>query len=300
MKFNKFFVVFIVLISCSNLALAQRTFYFTEQWAISGGIGASTFYGDLTDKSNRFFANTPFSKYFYQDRQTRAAIMLEKKINIYFGLRGEISYGKIKSTQESAKQYFTANLFEYSLSATFDFTNMLMGADRFRLWSVYGTLGVGFTESRTWKYDMLSGDLIGTNGFGSPKRQGGNYVPMTETVLPLSLGFNYSFTREFSAFVEMSYHPIRTDKLDATLSEDSKRDSYGVMMIGARYIFKLPDHWQIGNRYPRYNGKSNDPAIKSYNKRRRVVMKTKGYNRGLKNKRRFKTTGRRKGLFRRR
>ena len=272
---------------------AQRNYYFTEQWSVGLAAGATTFYGDLSNRTNGLFANTPFSKFFYQDRQAMAVLVLDKEFNIYFGVRGHVAYGKLKSTYEASKEYFKANMFEYSLAATLDFTNLFMGADRFRQWSIYGYLGIGLTESRTWKYNMLTGDLVGTNGFGKPKREGGKYVPMTETVLPMGLGFSYQFVKEFSVFVEMAYHPLYTDKLDATVI-GSKRDGYGLLMLGAKYHFTMPDHWQIGGRYPRYNGKSNDPAIKKYNKRRRVIMNTKGYKKGVKNRKRFKTTRRKK------
>lgn len=283
---NKYFLYVIVslLLSISGLK-AQRTYFLSEEWSVGLNAGATTFYGDLTDKANRFFSSTPFSKYFYQDRQWMASLTLEKKINIYFGVRGNLNYGNIKSTQESVKAYFKAHLFEYSLSGTIDFTNIFMGYDRFRTWGIYGTAGIGFTESRTWKYSMTSGELIGTNGFGIPKREGGRYVPMTETVIPIGLGFNYKPFDDFSFQVELSYRPIHTDKLDATLSDKSSLEAYGMINVGATYHFALPNHWRLGSRNPRYNGRSTDPAIKAFNKRKHVIMKTKGYKRGLKLKR---------------
>lgn len=271
----------------------QRTFYFTEEWSASGYISTSNFYGDLTDKSNRFFSNTPFSKYFYQDRQAVFGFALEKKINIYFGIRGNISYGNVKSTKESVKQYFTAHVFEYNLMGTVDFTNIFMGYNRYRSWSIYGFLGIGFTESRTWKRSMLTDKIVGTNGFGIPKKEGGRYIPMTETVLPIGLGFKYQFVKEFSLNFEISLHPIRTDKLDATISDDTWRDGYGLISVGATYHFDLPDHWQVGNRRPRYNGKSSDPAIKAFNKKRHTIMSTKSSRRAM--KKRYKPKRRRRG-----
>jgi len=292
----KNFILFIFIFGSvffSTSIKGQRTFYFTEEWSLTGQISASNFYGDLTDKSNRFFSNTPFSKFFYQDRQVVYGIALEKKINIYFGVRGHLSYGKVKSTKESVKQYFKANVFEYSLLGTADFTNIFMGYDRYRAWSIYGFLGFGFTESRTWKRDMLTEAVVGTNGFGVPKRDGGRYVPMTETVMPFGLGFNYRFVKEFSANIEMSLRPIRTDKLDATISDDTWWEGYGFISVGATYHFTLPDHWQIGNRNPRYNGRSSDPAIKAFNKNRHVIMKTKSYKRA--SRKRYKPKRRRRG-----
>ena len=270
----------------------QRTFYFTEEWSLTGQLSASNFYGDLTDKSNRFFSNTPFSKYFYQDRQAVYGICVDKKINIYFGVRGHLSYGQVKGTKESVKQYFKANVFEYSLLGTADFTNIFMGYDRYRSWSIYGFLGMGFTESRTWKRSMIDESLVGTNGFGKPKREGGKYVPMTETVMPFGLGFKYQFVSQFSLNFEVSMRPIRTDKLDATISDDTWWEGYGLVSLGATYHFTLPDHWQVGNRHPRYNGKSSDPAIKAFNKNRHTIMKTKSYNKAK--RKRYKPKRRRR------
>jgi len=288
----------IILFLFSSIALtskinAQRTYFFTEEWSMTGQFSASSFYGDLTDKHNRFFSNTPFSKYYYQDRQAVYGFALEKKINIYFGVRGNLSYGNVKSTKESVKQYFIAHVFEYTLSGTADFTNIFLGYDRYRVWSIYGYLGIGFTESRTWKRSMLDDAIVGTNGFGVPKRDGGKYVPMTETVLPFGLGFKYQFVKEFSVNIEMSMHPIRTDKLDATISDDSWWEGYGLITLGATYHFSLPNHWQMGYRNPRYNGKSTDPAIKAFNKKRHTIMNTRSYKRAK--HKRYKPRRRRRG-----
>lgn len=300
---SRFFRIFLILIflvvSLTDLS-SQRRYFFTEQWNLGLGIGATSFYGDLTDKTNRLLVNSPFSKYFYQDRQAMAVMTLEKKINIYFGVRGHLSYGRIKSTQENTKQYFVANLFEYSLSGTIDFTNIFFGHDRYRKWTFYGHAGIGFTESRSWKYNMMTGKLVGTNGFGSPKREGGKYIPMTETVFPFGIGGRFQLNKYFSIWAEMALHPIKTDKLDATVDKKIGVEAYGIMMVGVAYHFALPDHFQIGNRHPSYTGRSSDPALKSYNKKRRVVMQTKGYKKGLKNRKKFKTTKRKRLKVRRR
>ncbi len=292
MQMKRFLILTFLSVMIFLTSNSQRTFFLSEEWLTSINIGATTFYGDFTDKSNRFFSNTPFSKFFYQDRQAMLSYTLEKKINIYFGVKGFISYGNIKSTKESEKAYFNAHLFEYSLNGTVDFTNLFIGYDRYRDWSIYGYVGIGFTESRTWKYSMNTGKIIGTNGFGVPKKEGGKYVPMTETVVPLGLGFRYNISKQFALNAEVSLHPIRTDKLDATISNAAKMEGYGLISVGVDYNFTLPDHWQIINRNPRYNGKSTDPAIKEFNKRKHVVMKTKAYNKASKH--RHKTKRRRR------
>lgn len=261
-------IMLFVFISISLSLTGQRTYFFTEQWSMTGQISLSKFHGDLVDMNNPVFDNTPFTKFFYQDRQLVFGYTLEKKINIYYGVRGNLSYGRVKSTKESLNQYFRANVFEYTIVGTVDATNLILGYSRYRRWSIYGYLGIGFTESRTWKRDITTEQIVGTNGFGVPKHEGGRYVPMTETVIPIGLGFRYSFMKEFSANFEISMHPIKTDKLDATISKNIITEGYGLITFGATYHFVLPHSWKVMKRHPRYKGRSRDPAIKAFRRRK--------------------------------
>jgi len=97
------------------------------------------------------------------------------------------------------------------------------------------------TESRTWKYRISTGKVIGTNGFGNPKTEGGKYIPMTETVVIMDMGFKIFVGANMSIGIEGSVHPINTNKLDATKNENPtfirSTEGYTYWNISMQYWF---------------------------------------------------------------
>lgn len=253
---------------------SQRKYPFYHEWAVGYNLGMTRFYGDGHDR-NGFFSATPLSKFFYQDRGFTHAVNVHKSINSYFGLEGTLRMGNLKGTKLSESIYFKTKFYDYNLRFTANFTNMFMEYRRSRLWDIYGFVGIGFNESRSWKYSTVTDKLIGTNGFGSPKYDGGPYKRMTETMIPFGFGFNYAITNDWDVNVEFAINGVNTDKLDVFISDQRKAEGYGYMSVGLSYNFRLPKHWSFAPRYPSYNGKSSDRAIKKYNKKKRVIMKPK-------------------------
>ena len=253
--------------------ITAQHYRFSNYWSVSPSFGVSSFFGDLSNKRNGFLKSTPFSKYFYEDRQLMVGLTLQKEINQYFGVRGNIQFGNIKSTDESVKLYFTSKMFEYSLLGTADLTNLILGIDRQRPWKLYGFLGIGLTESHTWKYNLLNDSLIQS----SPMGEGSSIPTMTESVLPFGLGFQYKILKNLNLTAEISRHYINSDKLDGVIYDGQKFEGFGYLGIGITYNFNFPSH--IGGKgSSKYDGKSSDPSLRAYNKNKRVVMKTKAYN----------------------
>lgn len=288
-SFNQFLIISIILISLGMSMNTQAQPYgISKAWRIGAGVGATKFYGDLTDNANSFINNTPFSKYFYQDRKLGYSFFLEKSLNPYFGIRGMFFGGKIKSTQESSKQYFEANYFDYSLSLTMDFTNMIFGDDDGRSVRFFGFAGIGLSESRTWKYDMNTGNIIATNGFGEPKREGEPLSPMTEMVYPIGLGVSLFANEDFNLNIEGHLHMVSTNKLDATPVPGTKIEMVGFISVAVVYNFSMNGFGRRGSGSQTFEGRSNDPSLREFNKRKRVVMRTKYNKNSFKKRRRFK------------
>ncbi len=140
-------------------------------------------------------------------------------------------------------------------------------------------LGIGFNESRTWRYSTLGGNLIGTNGFREKRSIFFMRPPMTETVVPLGVGVSYNLYANMDLAVEYSYHFVNTDKLDDLISDRSGIEGYSLISAGLYVRFQTPKNWSLRRGLPSYTGKSSDPAIKAYNKRKRVVMTNKRQHR---------------------
>ncbi len=242
MRFRKIFIA--VLVSFALLfsfrSSATNSTHLYENWAFGFHVGGTSFFGDLADYSGGI-NNTPFSKYFYKDMRTMGGITLEKWFGPYFGARGFMGYGQVQGTKEASMAWFEANLFEYNLQAMIDLTNLFFGVDRRRFFSVYSFVGMGMTESRSWKYSMTDGSLIGTNGFGKPHSDGGPNIPMTETVIPMGIGINFFVGNKISFYADASFHPINTNKLDATPNKNSSfiagLEGYNYFSVGMNIWF---------------------------------------------------------------
>jgi hypothetical protein len=288
-SFYRFLTISVFVLSLSvAISTSAQPYGLGKAWRIGAGLGATKFYGDLTDNTNSFINNTPFSKFFYQDRKLGYNFILEKSFNPYFGIRGMFFGGKIKSTQESTKQYFEANYFDYSLSLTMDFTSMIFGPDDGRSVRFFGFAGIGLSESRTWKYDMITGNIIATNGFGEPKNEGGPRRPMTEMVYPIGLGVSLFANEDFNVNIEGHLHMVTTNKLDATPIEGTKIEMVGYISVGVVYNFSMNGFGRRGGGSQSFEGRSNDPSLREFNKRKRVVMRTKYNKNSFKKRRRFK------------
>jgi len=263
---------------------AQHYIGFDDGWSFSGFVGSSNFHGDLTDKTNSFMNNTPFSKYFYQDRKLGGGIYVDKMFGQVMGVRGILLYSGMKSTKESEKIYFQGDMFEYSIAAYSNLSNLILGYSRRRPWDIYAYMGIGFSETRSIAYDMNTGDVVGSTGYKVFKN--GNFERMTEVVVPVGLGATYSFTKQANIFIEFTRHFVHTDRLDGFPVDGTTVESLGLVNVGLTYNFRLPSHWQT-QRNPRYDGKSPDRAIRAFNKKKHVVMKTKANKKALKRRKRY-------------
>ncbi len=240
-------------------AEAKRYNPYGTDWAVGFYLGGTSFFGDLRAESGGL-NSTPFSKYFYQDMRIMGGINLEKWFGPYVGVLGNIQYGNIQGTKETSSAWFEAWLFEYNLNVTANITNIAFGIDRRRHWMAYTSVGIGMSESRSWKYSSITNKIISTNGFGTPRVEGGPFIPMTETIGNMALGFKFYVGGNLSINIEGSMHVINSDKLDATNNDNSSFiagiEGYNYYSIGLQYHFGL-NGYHITNRYKhraRYNG----------------------------------------------
>lgn len=282
------FIVFVLSLTFYSTQVSAQTYRLSQEWKMGAYIGSTKFYGDLTDNTSSILNNTPFSSYFYQDRKLGGAFYIEKWLNPYIGVRGMFFLGSIKSTQESSQQYFEGNYYDYSLALTLDFTSMIWGRNQGRLLSVYGFGGIGLSKSQSLRYDLSTNEILATNGFGEPKRDGGGRRPMTETVFPVGLGISIFSSNPVSVNIEGHLHYVATNKLDATPVEGTNFESIGFISIGVVYNFSIKGLRFGGRNYQTFEGRSNEPSLREFNKRKRVVMNTKMNRKAMKKRKKFR------------
>ncbi|MFO7868455.1 MAG: hypothetical protein R6U95_04050 [Bacteroidales bacterium] len=197
-------------------------------WAISLHGGSNLFYGDL-----RIYDFWPAKEY-NNERKWAAGISLDKEINHYFHVRGNVLYGTLSGTKREyssgvpANLYFDASLFEYSAVA-----KLVLGAHN--PLSFYTYAGLGFVHFRSEQKDLRNNQVYTAYGYDGDTKTS----PTIETVAPVGVGVDYKFTENFSAHLDVSLRIVNTDKLDATISGDDGlfQDMYGYSAVGVSYRF---------------------------------------------------------------
>ena len=252
-----FGIIFVFLLA--GKVEAKRYNPYGADWSIGFHFGGTSFFGDIKGTSGSL-SNTPFSKYFYQDMRLMGGFNMEKWFGPFIGITGAAQYGTVKGTKETSNAWFEANFFEYNLSVIVNLSNLILDIDRRRHWMIYTGFGIGMSESRTWKYSISDNNIIGTNGFGIPRKSGGKYIPMTESMGLWSLGGKFFIGSNLSLNFEGSMHIINSDKLDATTNDNSSFiagiEGYNYFTVGLQYWFGW-NGYHITNRYKhraRYNG----------------------------------------------
>lgn len=264
-----FFILFF-LFSLSIKSSAQ-SYRFGQGWSVGGQVGFTKFHGDLSEAGSSFLNKTPFSSFFYTERRLAGAFVVDKAFSPYWGLRGMLFSGMLEGSNKEANAYFEAKYFDYTLSLTLDFTNIFLGPNWDRDYQIYGFIGMGLSHSSTLKYDMTTGKII--SGREGQKN-------MVESIGPLGIGFSLFSTQVVSINFESSLHIVHTTKLDRTPVKDTKFESVGFISLGVVYHFLTSDA-SMGHKNP-YSGRSTDPALREFNKRRRVVMRTNRNHRAFK------------------
>ena len=245
------YLLFVFIFSFISLSSqAKRYNPYGAGWAIGFHVGGTAFFGDLRTNSHSIYS-TPFSKYFYEDMKYMGGAALDKWFGPNLGITFEAQYGELQGTKASSDAYFNTKILEYNFTFKLNLSNIILGVDQRRNWLWYTGFGMGLTESRTWKYRISTGQLIGTNGFGTKgffetNTERGKYVPMTETVAIWNMGFKFFIGGNMTLNLEGSVHPINTNKLDATKNENStwvrSLEGYTYWSIGLQYWFGEGDY----------------------------------------------------------
>lgn len=248
-----------------------------EHWYIGLNLGTSSFYGDISERSGAFSNINPFSGNFYQDRDFMFGLMLTKKINGVFWTRLNLLAGTMDASNSTGNLYFKSDVVEFTGIGMLSLTEIFLGEDITRPVNAYAFVGGGIVSYRSWKRMIDTDSLIDMEGTG--KRKAVNFV------LPVGLGVDYRVTDQFTLTGEFSIRRLGTDRLDAHSKDGSYREGYGLISLGLHYQFEMPE--AIMKRNIRHTGKSTDPAIRAYNKKKAAVMKTKGYKQAKRDKRRL-------------
>ncbi len=204
---------------------------FLDNWSINVNGGASIFWGDI--RQYKFYP----VYHFENERKVSYGIILSKQLSPTFELRGQLINGELAGTNRGTTQrYFEADIFEYNINTTINFSQLFLGSNPDRKLNIYGVLGIGFLDFRTVK------KVLGTNTFdysrGYSEDGAISEKMQTETVIPLGFGFKYQISKHFEVNLENTFNVPNTDLLDATTG-DFKYDFFTYTSLGLTYKFNL-------------------------------------------------------------
>lgn len=240
---NRIFTVLLLLISITASAQQAKTIDLNSKaikhnWDANINFGSNLFYGDL-----RVYDYWPVKEN-NNERAWAYGFILRKHINPFFSVQGQLLYGKLAGSKRyfsdgvRANQYFNATMFEYNLSAHFNFLNLILGYDPSRRFSAYLLAGIGMVDFRSVKRYITNDKFINSVGYkngGKTKKE-----MTTETMIPIGGGFSYKINDRFYANLNITLRGVNTDKLDATEGTSSDvKDMYGYTSIGVSYRFHM-------------------------------------------------------------
>ena len=240
-NFTKFFIIIAIML-CPTMFYGQSkgnvekmTFNDFEHYLyVSGDLGLGILSADNVGNSIRM--NGHLGLGFQFDN------ILGAKLNLgYGGLNGKYNNAKISKL----------NYFESSLNLTINFVDIILGYDPDRKISVSPHFGIGQIQYRTEVQDN-EGNTTFRTGFNDNKDGNvmGDGIGRRRVVasLPMGLEVNYDFTKNWSAFIDITATYTDTDALDGFVS--GTNDWFTTANIGATY--KLRDKANIFKHYNEY------------------------------------------------
>jgi len=173
-----------------------------------------------------------------------------------WGVRAQVTTGKLYGERarewwlDYDKVFFRANIFDYHLDFTINFSNLISGYNPDRLLDVYGILGAGQAQWKSKAFDAPSGDLIRQNGYGADtppidgmgtKKGFGGRTMVLEGNTGLGLAFHMSPKFDFNVEYELKF--VDSDRLDnfKNGSMPVYIDMYGYGSLGLTYKFGKAD-----------------------------------------------------------
>lgn len=176
------------------------------------------------------------------------------------GVRGQVSAGSLYGKRQPTwwlnemgypgEVWYRANLFDYTLQLTVNFSNLISGYNPDRLVDIYGIGGIGQVQWKTEAFDMATGTSIRQNGFDPPSQNPGG--PGTEdgfgdrTMVmewPAGLGIAFHLSPKFELNLESELRFVDSDRLDNFKNGAMPiyRDMYSYTSLGLTYKFLSGD-----------------------------------------------------------
>ena len=187
--------------------LNNDAFQFQDNWVTSFNIGYSQFYGDASNSSyfQKFKGQLGFS----------TGVSGRKMISPAFGVGLNLQYEGIKSTKtvnglgQPVNFGLTGSNFDINTNTYIDFNNLFWGFEDNRIFSVYATLGLGFSFWNTTLNDYDTGFV-----YKSGLSYGGVKYKSSGLIVPIGVGVNLKVAKNWSINLEGNLRTVLNDYQD--------------------------------------------------------------------------------------
>ncbi len=273
-KKNHYFLIIISFFLISNNTFSQFHFNYpiTKGWEVGLNVGTSYFYGDVNDNKGRFWNNTPFSSFYYDQKRLMGDFVLSKNITPLIAARGHIKYGKLSGSNENLNMYFEGELFSMEGELTLNFIDLFIHRQDNPKFRYYAIAGLGLTS-----YNAVRKE-IGTNNFLSEvgyKNMGTTKTKLTtESMGKFGLGIGYNIDKYWLVNFETTLNYVNTDKLDAFKSTNTELEGFGYMSFGVAYKFNFFVKTK-NKEYKSSSGTNNKPHNSGVNNKKKKGLKNK-------------------------
>ncbi len=217
-----------------EIKVKEKTGSFDPYWFFGGHIGASIFHGDVA----RYNFAPDWNKIdiggdLYFGRQFTSVIGVDVRFYRAF-LDGE---------KKGLNRTFDADLYDYTINAKFNFSNLFFNYKPDRLITVHGLIGFGQVQYKSRLYDYTTGKRIRTLGYknstGNNNTGNGINDRRIIAIIPIGLGFDFALAESWDLNLDWTLKFCDSDLIDGYVggAKPVKQDMYSFLGIGATYKF---------------------------------------------------------------
>lgn len=197
-----------------------------QKWTLRLQGGTAIFLGDIKEN--------PILPSFTGKNEWRAGgtFTAEYRPGPIVGLRAQALYTELAGTKTVSDLYFTADVMEASLTASFYPVNIFSSTKQHFV-DFYLIAGIGFTNFNSNLYKISNDIKIASSGNGNGIGIGGRTF---EPIVTAGFGIDFNLSRKLALVLESTNKAIANDKMDLTVSQ-FKYDIYNFTSIGLAFKF---------------------------------------------------------------
>ncbi len=172
MKYNTKILIILILLnllSHTNV-ICQGNQNWGSDWSVSGQIGLDYFYGDANDNHNRIYKNSPFSSFYWDNKNFMTSITLAKQLNRYLEIRGHLLYGTLTGSNEDIKVSFKGTVYSGDMDITFNFADVIFKRPEKAKFKYYAFMGIGLAKYRAISRNMITNKYISEVSYADSTR----------------------------------------------------------------------------------------------------------------------------------